>query len=289
MDWDQMRIVLAIHRAGSLRGAADALGVSHATIARGLEGAETSLGTRLFDRSSRGMTATEPGETLLPNAIEMERRVLEIQRRVTGLDSNPSGVVTVSLPPSFGQGFFVPLLAEFTARFPDIRVRVVATNRISDLSRQEADVSLRAANQIDDDLIGRRLVDYVVAAFTAPGYVSAHPDLVASGGRGAHWIGWGGDDTWIADTPLPNAAARHALPGIFMQMEAAAAGLGMAWVPAFLADPHPGLIRVPDIPASPSRSLWILLHGDLRRTARVRAFVDFASAWVTARRHMFTA
>ena len=262
MDWDQMRILLAIHRSGSLRGAAQALGGSHATIARGLEAAELGLGTRIFDRSSRGMAVTEPGEILLPHAEEMERRVLEVQRRVAGLDSDPSGTVTVSLPPSFAQGFFAPMLGAFTVRYPDIQVKVVATNRISDLSRQEADVSLRAANHIDDDLVGRRLLDYVTAAFATPDYVSAHPALSKTGGKGAHWIGWGDDMSWIAAAPLPNAQPRLSLPEIFMQAEAAAAGLGMVWVPAFLVDPHPALVRVPDVPTGPGRGIWILLHGD---------------------------
>lgn len=288
MNWDQMRILLAIHRAGSLRGAANDLKVNHATVARALRGAEETLGTRLFDRSARGLTLTQPGELLLPHAEEMERRMLEVQRRLTGLDSVPSGTVRVSLPPSFGHTFFVAILAEFTARYPDIRIDVVATNKISDLSRQEADVSVRAANKIDDDLVGRRVVDYVNAAFATPAYIADHPDLARTQGAGAHWIGWGGDDTWIAQTPLPKATPIHTLPEIFMQTEAAAAGLGMAWVPGFLADTHPGLVRVPGIPTGPGRGIWILLHGDLRRSARVRAFVDFIADWIIARRAMFT-
>ena len=236
MDWDQMRVLLAVHRKGSLRGAADALRVNHATVARALKGAEDTLGTRLFDRSARGLTLTQPGETILPHAEEMERQMLVVQRRLTGLDSDPSGTVRVSLPPSFGQSFFVPILVAFTETYPDIRIEIVATNRISDLSRQEADVSIRAANKIDEDLVGRRLVDYVEAAFASPDYIAQHSDLAETGGKGAHWIGWGGSDAWIKSTPLPLATARHSLPEIFMQTEAAAEGLGMAWVPAFLGD-----------------------------------------------------
>lgn len=287
MDWDHLRILLAIHRSGSLRGAADALGVSHATVARGLEAAERSLGTRIFDRSSRGMSATAPGETLIPYAETVERNVLEVQRRITGLDAQPTGTVRVSLPPAFGHAFFADLLATFSARHPGIDVHVVATNAISDLSRQEADVSLRAARQIDDDLVGRRLTDYVTAAYAAPTYLAAYPNLVATCGDGAHWIGWGDDGKWIANTPLPRAVLRHALPEVLMQAEAAVAGLGLAWLPTFLANPIPGLVRVPGTPTGTGRSIWILLHGDLRRTARVRAFVDHAVEWIATRRTTF--
>ena len=288
MDWDQMRVLLAIHREGSLRGAATRLNVNHATVARALRGAEEALGTGLFDRSARGLSLTQPGEIILPHAEEIERQMLEVYRRLTGLDSDPSGTVRVSLPPSFGQTFLLPILADFTAAYPDIRIDVVATNKLSDLSRQEADVSIRAAYRIDDDLVGRRLVDYVLAAFATPEYIKARPRIVEAQGEGAHWIGWGSSDDWIAESPLPKAEARHSLPEVFMQMDAAAAGLGMAWVPAFLGDAHPALIRVPGVPTMPDRSIWVLLHGDLRRTARVRAFVDFLAEWISARRRTFT-
>ena len=282
-----MRVLLAIQREGSLRKAADRMKVNHATVARALRGAEESLGTRLFDRSARGLTLTQPGEALLPYAQEMERQMLEVQRRLTGLDSDPSGKVRVSMPPSFAHSFFVPILVEFSRAFPDIRIDVIATNRFSDLTRQEADVSIRAANQIDEDLVGRRLVEYVNAAFAAPDYIAAHPDLVSTGGAGCHWIGWGENNDWIAQSPLPSATARHTLPEIFMQAEAAAAGLGMVWIPAFLGDASPGLQRIPGVPVEPSRSIWILLHNDLRRTARVRAFVDFFADWVCSRKAVF--
>lgn len=287
MDWDQMRVLLAVQREGSLRKAADKMKVNHATVARALRGAEESLGTRLFDRSARGLTLTQPGETLLPYAEEMERQMLEVQRRLTGLDGDPSGTVRVSMPPSFAHSFFVPILKEFSQSFPDINIVVIATNRFSDLTRQEADVSIRAANQIDEDLVGRRLVEYVNAAFAAPDYIAAYPDIVATGGKGCHWIGWGHKKDWIAQSPLPHAATRYSLPEIFMQTEAAAAGLGMVWVPAFLGDLSPGLQRIPGVPVEPSRSIWILLHNDLRRTARVRAFVDFFADWVSSRKALF--
>lgn len=288
MDWDQMRVLLAIHREGSLRGAAVALKVNHATIARALQGAEDTLGTRLFDRSARGMTLTQPGEMLLPNAEAMESQMLEVQRRLTGLDSDPSGTVRVSLPPSFGQAIFAPMLAAFTEAYPEIRIEVIATNAYSDLSRQEADVSIRAANRINDDLVGRRVLDYATAAFATPAYIAEHPNLVETGGAGAYWIGWGDGDDWVAKSPLPLAKTRHCLPEIFMQTEAAAEGLGMVWIPAFLGDAHPALVRIPDVPIRPGRGIWVLLHGDLRSTARVRAFVDFFSDWIRARRKQFT-
>lgn len=288
-DWDHLRIFLACQRAGSLRGAAEALGVNHATVNRAIAALEDRLGTRIFERGAAGLSLTQPGEALVPHAEEMERQSLIIGRRLSGLDATPSGRVRVSCPPALAQGLLAPLLAKFSAAFPEINIEVIGTNRIVDLGRHEADVSIRVAHEVADDVVGRRLIRYVVAAFATPDYLAAHPDLVATGGRGAHWIGFSRKAGWIASSPLPEARQRHLLPEVHMQIEAAAHGAGLAYLPAFLGDADPRLTRVPGLDVQPDRSIWLLLHGDLRRTARVRAFVDFMASEVLRDKARFTA
>ncbi|MEM8652636.1 MAG: LysR family transcriptional regulator [Pseudomonadota bacterium] len=288
LNWDQLRIFLATAEAGSLRKAAETLGIGHATVRRGITRLEEHLDTRLFDRSADGLTPTQPGEILIDHARLVERETNRIARRLSGLDADPSGVIRVSMPPSFAQGLFAPILADFTEKHPNIEVQVIGTNRFSDLTRLEADISIRAAYRVDDDVVGRRLVRYVTAAFATPDYLAKRPDLTVGDGAEAHWIGYGGDTNWVADTPFPNAIARHMLPEIFMQLEAAAYGLGMAWVPAFLGDLDPRLVRVPGVQVEPNRSIWLLLHGDLRNTARVRAFVDHAAESIARDKSRFT-
>ncbi|MEM9043813.1 MAG: LysR family transcriptional regulator [Pseudomonadota bacterium] len=288
LDWDHLRVFLATAQAGSLRRAAAELGVGHATVRRAIDRLEDQLDTRLFDRSADGLTPTQPGDMLIDHARRVEQETNRIARRLSGLDAAPSGTIRVSMPPSFAQGFFAPILAEFTQAYPNISVSVIGTNRISDLTRLEADVSIRAAFEIDDDVVGRRLVRYVTAAFATPDYLASRPRLKIGDGAEAHWLGFGGDTDWVASSPFPNAPTRHMLPEVFMQIEAAAHGLGMAWVPAFLGDLDPRLIRVPDAPVEPNRSIWLLLHGDLRGTARVRAFVDHTAASIARNKSKFT-
>lgn len=288
LDWDHLRIFLTSYRAGSLRGAAEQLGVNHATIRRAIEGLEDRLGTTVFNRSSGGLTLTQPGEMLIDHAEEMERQTSRISRKLFGLDAEPSGKVRVSVPQSFAQGFLAEILAGFTEEFPDIQVEVIATNKISNLSKSEADVSIRVAHEVEDDVVGRRLLRYVTGAFATPEYLDRHPDLTIGDGTGTHWIGWGSNSDWIRSTPFPNAGSRHALPEIFMQLAAASQHLGMAWVPCFLGDSTPGLVRVPGVQVKPDRSLWLLLHSDLRKSARVRAFVDFTAEAIRKRREAFT-
>lgn len=278
-DWDSYRYFLACQTHGSLRGAAKAMGVNHATVARAVESLEHRLGGKVFHRNVGGLQLSEIGHLLLKHVVEIDQQVSHIQRLAAGADVDPAGVLRVSLPPSLAQGIIAPELAGFARAFPRIDVHLLTTNRVSNLLRSEADVSLRVARNVLDDVVGRKLVRYVTTAYVSEEYLRDHPDLATRKGQGAQWIGWGGDKGWARSTPFPEAEVRGNIPDIHAQLAAAAAGLGMAWVPCFLGDTAPGVIRVPNVDPMTDFSIWILMHPDLRHSARVRAFVDYFSAW----------
>lgn len=287
LDWDALRIFLVASRAGSLRRASEQLGVNHATIRRAIQGLEDALGTRVFERSSSGLALTQPGETLITHAEEMESQTAQISRKLLGLDTRPTGRVRVSIPPSLTTTFLAPILAGFTKAHPDISIDVIATNKFTNLRKFEADVSVRVAYEVDDDVVGRRVLRYVTGAFAAPEYLSRHPDLRVGDGRGAHWIGWGGSSKWVSDSPFPSAKVRHNLPEIYNQIEAASHGIGMILIPCFLGDACQELVRIPEVKPYPDRSIWLLLHGDLQKSARVRAFIDYTSQAIRSNRDAY--
>jgi molybdate transport repressor ModE-like protein len=286
-DWNSYRVFLACHRSGSLRGGAKALGVNHATAARALAALEEALGAKVFHRSVGGLRLSDTGRLLIQHVEEIEQQTQHIQRRLAGLDAQPSGLLRVSVPPALAQSLIAPELADFAARYPNIEVEMLATNRVSNLLRSEADVSLRVARKVTDDVVGRRLLRYVTGAFAAPSYLERVGPLQTGDGSGACWIGWSAGSEWVQQTPFPKAAVKHRLADIHAQMEAAKAGLGMAWVPCFLGDRVEGLVRVPGAEPLPDFSIWLLLHPDLRQSARVRAFVDFFAERVLAQAERF--
>ena len=289
MDWDTVRIFLAVARLGTLRGAAKALAINHATVARGLGVLEAQLGTRLFDRTRAGLTLTQSGEDLLGPAERMELEAHTIRRRVAGRDAQPSGTVRVSVPPLLAFKFLAEPFAAFARTYPEIDLRVSVTNRFTDLRRREVDVSIRIAFEVDDDVVGRRVIRYLKGVYASSDYLAERPTLRVGDGAEATWIGWGepGDKpAWIRASPFPNAPLRHALPEAVLHVEAAAAGMGLTYLPCFIGDPDPRLERVPGVAPVDDRSIWLLLHSDLQRTARVRAFVDFMAAAIRAQRAM---
>ena len=278
MDWDTLRIFLAVKRSGSLRGAAEKLSVSHATVARCVRDLEESLGTRLFDRSRTGLALTAPGEQLVDAAERMESEAHAIGRQIAGQDSSPAGPIRVSIPPVLAFRYLSPLLARFADTYPEIDVDVNISNTFKDLGRLESDVSVRVAREVDDDVVGRRLIQYKKGVYASPGYLATRPSLKVGDGSDAAWIGWGDDQerpAWLLASPFPKARIRHSIREAVMQADAAAEGMGLTYLPCFIGDSNPMLRRVPNVEPVLDRSIWLLLHGDLRKTARVRAFVDF--------------
>lgn len=277
IDWDDLRVFLAVHRAGTLRGAARTLGINHATVTRRLAQIEGALGSDLFERRPDGLVASQAGEDLLAAAERVEGELLAVQRRIVGRDDSPRGVVRLSVPPAMLRSFLARELVAFARANPGIELDVDASHSYSDLARREADVALRMADAVAEDVVALRVIRYRKAVYASPAHLGA-----AAGGMldpvRHNWIGWGEDlphPTWTRDTPFPDLPVRHRLFSNILQLEAAKEGLGLALLPCFLGDPEPGVIRVPGTATLDGKSIWLLYHPDLRRSARVRTLIDF--------------
>ena len=287
IDWDDLRVFLAVLRSGSLRGAARALQLNHATVNRRLEALEAGFGSKLFSRSRAGLAPTQAGEDLLESAERVEDELFKAQRDIAGRDTNLRGEVRLSLPYAIMRGFLAADLGAFSRLYPGIDLDLDLTDRFSDLARLEADVSIRMAHDVTDDVVGRRLIQYSKTIYAAPEVAKNLDPTSSEFVDGPIWIGWhggDGDNSWAHATPYPNVPVRHNLPNHALQMEMARAGTGLTMLPCFLGDREPGLVRVPGAVPIPDRGIWLLLRSDLRRTARVRVFVDFIAAAILEHR-----
>ncbi|MCP5073089.1 MAG: LysR family transcriptional regulator [Rhodobacteraceae bacterium] len=280
LDWAELPYFLAVARTGSLRAAADLVGGTHATVDRHLRTLETAYGVRLFERATTGLTLTPAGESLLPKAEEAELAVISARRRIEGLDKEAAGTVRVTAPPFLAYDVLAPIFARFCSLHPEIDLDVTLTDRFQDLTRSEADVSIRVAFEVSDDVIGRRVLQYASAIYASRDYLAKHWDKRGAKGEGLHWIGWG-DATvmpdWVRDSPFPRATLRHAVNDGLLVKSLVQQGMGLSYLPCFVQEYAPGLVQVPDTKAELERSIWLLLHADLRQTTRVRLFVDYAA------------
>ena len=292
VDWADLPYFLAIARAGSLRTAADAMGATHATVDRRLRQLEDSYGVRLFERSVQGLVLSEAGRTLLPLAESAEEAITGARRRVQGLDLEAKGRVRISISPTMAYDVLPQIFREFSEQYPDIDLEIDVSYRMQDLTRHEADVSVRVAYEVTDDVVGRRILTYTKGIFAARAYVEEHMETAGPQGEGLHWIGWGETDPrpeWVRTSPFPKAEIRHNVRDGLMHLYLVEAGLGMSYMPTYAARRCPDIMQVPGTDAAPDRSIWILLHSDLRETTRVRLLVDFLSNRIRARRTDFEA
>lgn len=268
VSWDDWRFYLAVVDTGSLSGAARLLGVNASTVSRRLEQLEDALGARLFDRQPRGYAPTSVGEAVLPAARQLMEDATALERAVVGADRSPRGLIRFTTVLELFDRV-APHLASFQARFPGIRLDVDTAPRVMSLGRFEADVALRPGKAPTElDVVGRKLCPLRVAVYASRGYLDRagrptdlddlHRHRVVAGLEGDAPVG---DVVVRADSVLARAMACDA-------------GLGLAELPRFVGDARPGLVALFERPV-PDLHLWLLIHTDLRRTARIRVFVDF--------------
>ncbi|MTI02253.1 LysR family transcriptional regulator [Roseibium sp. RKSG952] len=289
LNWDDLKYFLAVARTGTLRGGADSIQVNHTTLTRRLSVMEERVGSRLFDRTRSGLALTQLGEDLLPHAERVEAEMTAASRVIVGRDAQPSGTVYVTLPHGLAMTSLMDDFTAFADLYPDIILNMNFTNDVRDLMRREADVSLRVADEVTDDVVGRKLVQMSQAAYCTREYSERICD---NGGEGLHLIGWHEPEQattakWVKDSYYPKATLKHRVSELVPLITLAASGLGMAYLACNLGDRHPDLIRAPFQKPMPYRSIWLLLHRDLRNTARVRLFVDFLAERIRSRRNEF--
>jgi DNA-binding transcriptional LysR family regulator len=297
IDWDDVRFFLAIHRHGTLAGAASALGLDATTVGRRLARLEQTVDARLFDRTARGYVATAAGTRILPRAEKIEREVLAAMRDVEGEDQRLAGHVRLAATEMLSTRFIAPHLHHFHRKYPEIRLELACTNREVDLGRREADVALRLARPHQDDLVVKRLFVIDLALYAAPDYLATlgTPSAGTPGGFTGHrFVGFADtrafrrENEWI-DEHTAGAEVVLRSDSVSSIMSATIAGVGLALLPCKVADDEPALVRVP-VPvggATPfvgpdPRVVWQAVHRDLIGAARIRAVLDFLGRLLAA-------
>lgn len=289
-DWKSLPAFLAVARNGSLRAAADQLGGTHATTRRQIEALEAQLGVQLFRRGADGFHLTAAGRTLLPQALEAEASLLRGFNAVQGLDREASGVIRVSADPMTGHFMLAPVLAEFSALYPEIEIELKLSFAIDSIEKLETDVSVRTVATVDEDVVGRKLFPASIGIFAARDYLDRALPKAGPKGQGLQWIGYGPVPellAYVANSPFPEGRIRHTIQDPEMHLHMARAGSGLAILAAWVEAKFPELQRVPGTQLDERRSIWVLLHSDLRRVRRVRLFVDYLCAALLERRTDF--
>ncbi|QYG00364.1 MULTISPECIES: LysR family transcriptional regulator [Massilia] len=282
MEWSDVRIFLAVVRGGSFGEAARTLGVSHPTVGRRIKALEDEAQQALFRRTRDGLVLTDAGDGVLALAESMENSALAMERRLAGNHDRLEGMLRISSAEWFAGYVLAPVLAELTRRHPAVVPEVIASYRLLDLSRREADVAFRLVPFSEPDIVQRRLMSMAYGVYGSADTASAlqadpaSVGLVLMNTAQSHFP----DVAWLLDRfPLSRRVFTSTSRAVQAQM--CLQGMGIAVLPRPLGDALSGLQRIdmPDQP--PGRDIWVGYHHDLRHMDRLRAMLDIAATMLS--------
>jgi len=277
LEWNDLSVILAICRTGSLSGAARSLGQNHSTIFRKINAIEEKTGVRFFDRLPSGYVMTEAGLTAMGYAERIENEVHALSREVLGQDMRLQGKIRVAAPEAFTTQIAPALFAEFCRRHPNVSIEIAGGHFALDLTRREADVAIRATRKPPDASVGRKVCDFRFGIYASPGYLEQHRDTPLPD---QSWCLIQGTLEWLC--PLIWKKQEQGERQVVFSsvttlavVNAAAQGMGMVVLPCYTGDADERLVRAGDLLEPLTLEFWILTHPDLRHTARVKALMDF--------------
>ncbi|MFT6304659.1 MAG: molybdate transport repressor ModE-like protein [Granulosicoccus sp.] len=270
MQWDDARIFLAVAREGSFNGAAKRLGVQHSTVSRRIHALEKKLAALLVERKPTGYVLTEAGKELKRSACLIEKELLSFEGIVGGQSEDIAGELRITAIANMASTVLMPYFARFSVAYPKIDLKILVTNDSVRLSERDADVALRQTNTPLDTLIGTRLTTVSSAVYGACDYCAA----VKSGQATEKWIGVDCCEyhrTWTKQA-WPQADHEFYVDETSLTVAALKEGLGVGFLPCFLADTDPELARFHEPQKQHELGLWLLYHRDLRNNKRVALF-----------------
>ncbi len=288
MAWSDLRVVMAIGRAGSLSGAARSLRCTHSTVYRKIGTIEERLGVRFFERLPSGYELTEAGLVAMRFATRIQGEFDALHREVTGLDAALTGHVVLTAPAMMTATLLPPWLAEFRRLHPAVTVEAVAGHKNLDLRRRQADLAIRATSNPPGESLGRRICDFRFGFYASPDYLAAHGDRPLASMDVVSLdsiVNWFVPAVWKTQQEAESRIVFRS-NNVAAVIAAARAGMGMLPMSCYACDPIDDLVRIDFFPEK-DMALWILIHPDLRRTARVRALKAFLTDALLARASLF--
>lgn len=277
MEWSDVRIFLAVARGGSYGSAARALGISHPTVGRRIKTLEDEAGQALLRRTREGLILTNSGDAVFALAESMEASALAMERRLAGNHQRLEGILRISSADWFAGYVLAPVLADLTRRHPAVVPEVIASYRLLDLSRRDADVAFRLVPFSEPDIVQRRFLRMPYGLYgSAETALAVQEDTAAVGlilmnSAQSHFP----DVAWLLER-LPDSPRAFTSTSRTVQAQMCRRGLGVAVLPRPLGDATAGLQLIERFDSPPSRDIWVGYHQDLRHMDRLRALLDIA-------------
>lgn len=289
-NWDEVRTAYQVAKMGTVSGAADVLGVHHATVIRHIDALESRLGVKLFQRHARGYTPTEAGTDLMRVAQTTDEQLSQLASRVKGQGNDVKGELVITSLAGLS-GLLMPALAEFQEKYPDVILRFLTGDRLFRLEYGEAHVAIRAGRAPEEpDNVVQPLMSQGSNMYASKAYVDRYGLPETESDFAKHRFVCSDDrnsrapfNRWVWENiPEDNIVFRSSDPrAVGMAMQA---GIGIGYTTRWNADRNPDLVEICAHKEEWPSPLWLVTHVDLHRTTKVQAFLshikEHAKGWV---------
>ena len=279
--WDEIRTAFHVARMGTVSGAADELGVHHATVIRHIDSLEDRLGVKLFQRHARGYSSTEAGRDLLQVAQATDDQFSQLVSRIRGRGDEVSGeLVVTSLATASPR--MAATLVRFQEKYPDLIIRYLTGEELLRLEYGEAHVAIRAGNKPDNpDNVVQPFVPQEVSLYASRDYVAAYGLPKSPDDLGSHkFVGYDDFDSrapfyrWLVES-VPSERIVFRANDIRVIREAVLAGVGLGFSTVWEAERFPDMVQVFEPFTDWAIPTWLVTHVDLHRTTKVQSFLSF--------------
>ena len=237
------------------------------------------FGKKLFERSIKGYQRTAFADKIYAEAHHIEECFKKISRDVSGQNKELSGDIRVTFPLVLGEPVLMPIMHQFCQNYPEIELELLATYDTLSLSQRQADVAFRFCQKPDDHLIAKKISSMYRACYVTRNWSEQIQDQKFL--ESLNWIGWSDRmhrPVGKVAQAYPRFDSKHKIMDIQLQIKACELGMGIAVLPCFLGDANPNLIRIPPYVTESRYDLWLLIHPDLRKNAKIQKFIQYISS-----------
>ncbi|MGY4167699.1 LysR family transcriptional regulator [Bradyrhizobium sp. USDA 4529] len=292
MDWERVRILLEVARAGQIFKAAKHLRLNHTTVARQLTALETSLSVKLLERHRSGCTLTLAGKALVEAAERAESEFLKARASLGDTTNAITGTVRVGAPDGLGNYLLADHLGALAARHAGLVIQLVPLPRTFSLSQREADIAITLDRPKQGRLILSKLADYTLSVYAAESYLCREAPIENQSDLAGRLFVTHVED-FVYSRALDYASAlgqmmsrRYECGSVVAQVEAVRNGHGIGILHDYVARRYPELRRLlPDLRVV--RSYWLTSHPDTHYTKRIQEVRRFIVASIKAAKLQF--
>ena len=279
-DWNDIKIFIAVVRAGSLNRASQLLGISQPTVGRRIAVLESQLGVVLFDKHHKGMSLTKAGKSMWDKALRMETAANGLEQEALSQNRQVQQVIKISATEGIGTFVLTPALIDLRTEHPQTSFQVFINNNAVDLMQRDADIAVRLSRPVIPDLIAKKVALLEFQLFASQDYINrfgqpqslekiAKHQLVTFSLRDAII-----DQTWL-DILNTQPDIAYQTNSSIAHVAATRAGLGIGLLPKYITHYFDDLVPILTPDLWKPREVWIVAHPDMKRVAIIKNTFDF--------------